>query len=93
MKRRFLSVLALLIGIAGTVLGQTPATLPYSCDFEATGDNGWTLKNGACTNKWHVGTFSSPAGHSRSLYISGDEGETAGYDTTGCSVVIAEKIF
>jgi len=93
MKRRFLSVLALLIGIAGTVFGQTPATLPYSCDFEATGDNGWTLKNGTCTNKWHVGTFSSPAGHSGSLFISEDNGATAGYNTRDYSVVIAEKLF
>ena len=93
MKRRFLSVLALLIGIAGTVFGQTPATLPYSCNFEATGDNGWTLKNGACTNKWHVGTFSSPAGHSGSLFISEDNGATAGYDIRAYSVVIAEKLF
>lgn len=93
MKRRFLSVLALLIGIAGTVLGQTPETLPYSCDFEATGDNGWTLKNGACTNKWYVGTPSSPAGHSSSLFISEDNGATAGYNTSSYSVVIAEKLF
>lgn len=93
MKRRFLSVLALLIGIAGAVFGQTPATLPYSCDFEATGDNGWTLKNGACTNKWHVGTFSSPTGHSGSLFISEDNGATAGYNIGESSVVIAEKLF
>ena len=72
---------------------QVPVSLPYTCDFEAAGNNGWILKNGTCVNKWYVGTFSSPAGHSRSLYISGDEGETAGYDTTGRSVVIAEKIF
>ena len=93
MKRRFLSVLALLIGIAGAVFGQTPATLPYSCDFEATGDNGWTLKNGACTNKWHVGTPSSPTGHSGSLFISEDNGATAGYNIREYSVVIAEKLF
>ena len=72
---------------------QVPVSLPYTCDFETAGNNGWILKNDTCANKWYVGTFSSPAGHSRSLYISGDEGETAGYDTTGRSVVIAEKIF
>ena len=38
--------LVMFMSIIGAVFGQTPATLPYSCDFEAAGDNGWTLKNG-----------------------------------------------
>ena len=71
----------------------TLTPLPYSCDFEAAGDNGWTLKNGTCTNKWHVGSFTSPAGHSGSLFISSDGGTTAGYNTTAGSVVVAEKLF
>ena len=72
---------------------DTPTPLPYTCDFEAAGDNGWTLKNGTCTNKWHVGSFTSPAGHSGSLFISSDGGTTAGYNTTAESVVVAEKTF
>ncbi len=91
-KNLFLFVLAF-IGIAGTVFGQTPATLPYNCDFESPGDNGWTLKNGTCTNQWHVGAFSSPAGHSGSLFLSADSGLTASYDISKPSVVVAEKIF
>ena len=71
----------------------TPTPLPYSCDFEASGDNGWLLKNGTCTNQWHVGSFTSPAGHSGSLFISSDGGTTAGYNTTAGSVVVAEKLF
>ncbi len=72
---------------------QTPAILPYACDFEDEGDNGWIIRNGYCTNQWHVGNFDSPAGHSGSLYMSGDGGTTAGYNTSESSVVIAEKLF
>ena len=85
--------LVMFMSVIGAVFGQTPATLPYSCDFEAAGDKGWTLKNGTCTNKWHVGSFTSPAGHSGSLFISSDGGTTAGYNTTAESVVVAEKLF
>ncbi len=94
MKRQiFLFVLAF-IGIAGTVFGQTPATLPYHCDFEAEGDNGWTLKNGTCTNQWHIGNILTPDWWSGSLFISSDGGATAGYTTRGAySVVVAEKLF
>ena len=72
---------------------QLPTTLPYTCDFEASGDNGWLLKNGTCTNQWHVGSFTSPAGHSGSLFISSDGGTTADYDIDAVSVVVAEKLF
>ena len=85
--------LVMFMSVIGAVFGQTPATLPYTCDFEAAGDNGWTLKNGTCTNKWHVGSFTSPAGHSGSLFISSDGGTTAGYNINARSVVVAEKLF
>ena len=71
----------------------TPTPLPYSCDFEASGDNGWTLKNGSCANKWHVGSFTSPAGYSGSLFISGNNGQTPEYNPDAYSVVVAEKTF
>ena len=93
MKKNTFFALVMFMSVIGAVFGQTPATLPYSCDFEAAGDNGWTLKNGTCTNKWHVGSFTSPAGHSGSLFISSDGGTTAGYNTTAESVVVAEKLF
>ena len=85
--------LVMFMSVIGAVFGQTPATLPYSCDFEAAGDNGWTLRNGTCTNQWHVGSFTSPAGHSGSLFISSDGGTTAGYNVNAESVVVAEKLF
>ena len=93
MKKKMFFALVMFMSVIGVVFGQTPATLPYSCDFEAAGDNGWTLKNGTCTNKWHVGSFTSPAGHSGSLFISSDGGTTAGYDIDAGSVVVAEKLF
>ena len=93
MKKNTFFALVMFMSVIGAVFGQTPATLPYSCDFEASGDNGWTLKNGTCTSKWHVGSFTSPAGHSGSLFISSDGGTTAGYNINAESVVVAEKLF
>ena len=93
MKKKMFFALVMFMSVIRVVFGQTPATLPYSCDFEAAGDNGWTLKNGTCTNKWHVGSFTSPAGHSGSLFISSDGGTTAGYNVNAYSVVVAEKLF
>ena len=93
MKKKMFFALVMFMSVIGAVFGQTPATLPYSCDFEAAGDNGWTLKNGTCTNQWHVGSFTSPAGHSGSLFISSDGGTTAGYNIQSFSVVVAEKLF
>ena len=55
MKKKMFFALVMFMSVIGAVFGQTPATLPYSCDFEAAGDNGWTLKNGTCTNQWHIG--------------------------------------
>ena len=93
MKKNTFFALVMFMSVIGAVFGQTPATLPYSCDFEASGDNGWTLKNGTCTSKWHVGSFTSPAVHSGSLFISSDGRTTAGYNINAESVVVAEKIF
>ena len=40
-----------------------------------------------------MGSFTSPAGHSGSLFISSDGGTTADYDIDARSVVVAEKLF
>ena len=93
MKKIMFFALVMFMSVIGAVFGQTPATLPYSCDFEAAGDNGWTLRNGTCTNQWHVGSFTSPAGHSGSLFISSDGGTTADYNINAYFVVVAEKLF
>ena len=66
-------------------------SIPYSCDFDVAGNNGWALKNGTCTNKWHVGI---PTGAtSGALYISNDNGTTASYTIGSASTVVAEKLF
>ena len=69
---------------------QESVELPYTCDFEEEGANGWLIKNGTIVNKWHIGT---PTGAtSNSLYVSGDNGATATY-AHSASVVVAEKLF
>ena len=93
MKKNKFFALVMFMSVIGAVFGQTPATLPYNCDFEASGGNGWTLKNGSCANKWHVGSFTSPAGYSGSLFISGNNGQTPEYNPDAYSVVVAEKTF
>ena len=59
--------------------------LPYTCGFDEEGSNGWLLKNGTCTNQWYVAN-----GH---MFISQDNGLTAGYNTSSTSIVVAEKLF
>ena len=59
--------------------------VPYTCDFSEEGTNGWLLKNGTCTNQWYVANGQ--------MFISQDNGATAGYNTSSTSVVVAEKLF
>ncbi len=65
-----------------------PETLPYACNFEAEGNNGWLLKNGTATNKWYVGQLSGNG----ALYVSSN-GTSATYDNLNSATVLAEKIF
>ncbi len=80
------------MSVIGAVFGQTPATLPYSCDFEAAGDNGWTLRNDGCVNKWKIGSFYVPSGYTNALFISAYANQ-AKYYTDAYAVVVAEKRF
>lgn len=41
--------------------------------------NGWTVVNGADTNKWYVGTAATPSSGSNSAYIDSLNGTTYGY--------------
>ncbi|MBO7224617.1 MAG: fibronectin type III domain-containing protein, partial [Bacteroidales bacterium] len=75
--------------IAATTL-QEPVEIPYTCDFEEAGANGWLLRNGSCTNKWYVGTRTG--GTSGELFISSNGGTSATYTSSG-GVVVAEKLF
>ena len=38
MKKKMFFALVMFMSVIRVVFGQTPATLPYSCDFEAAGD-------------------------------------------------------
>ena len=59
--------------------------VPYTCDFSEEGTNGWLLNNGSCTNKWYVANGQ--------MFISQDNGATAGYNQSASGVVVAEKLF
>ena len=63
------------------------ATVPYSCNFEEDGTNGWLLVNGEQPNYWTVGDSASN-GSGRSLYITNDGGSNI-YDTAASSTVFA----
>ena len=65
------------INTSFTTLAASPATLPYSCNFEAAGVNGWDLINDGQTNYWTVGSATNNGG-SRSMYIT-DNGTDNNY--------------
>ncbi|MBQ2508236.1 MAG: fibronectin type III domain-containing protein, partial [Bacteroidales bacterium] len=60
-----------------TTLASLPATVPYSCDFEATGVNGWDLIQAGQANYWVVSTATSNGG-SQSMYVT-DNGTANSY--------------
>lgn len=77
MKKYIFSFLLFLI--TNFAFGQV--TLPYTEDFEGTGNKGWKLVNGPANN-WFVGSAVNNGG-SRSLYISKDpSGANNDYDNT-----------
>ena len=47
--------------IASTLVGL-PASVPYYCDFEQSGTNGWNLINGTQTNQWVVDSATNNGG-------------------------------
>ena len=77
------------VGISFTTLAAAPSSLPYSCDFEQAGDNGWDLINGTQTNKWMVGIGANNGGN-RGLYITQDN-TSNGYNTNSTSTVFASR--
>ena len=64
---------------------QNSESVPYTCGFDEEGSNGWLLKNGSCTNQWYVANGQ--------MFISQDNGATAGYDVNAAGVIVAEKLF
>ncbi|MDQ0592874.1 hypothetical protein QFZ37_001243 [Chryseobacterium ginsenosidimutans] len=87
----FLVILLCLInfGAVSVAYGQTPATLPYSQDFNTAND--FTLQNGTQTNKWFYGAVTGNPGSS--LYVSNNNGVANAYDITSTSTVQAYRDF
>ncbi|MCQ2291632.1 MAG: fibronectin type III domain-containing protein [Bacteroidales bacterium] len=69
---------------------QTPAQLPYTCNFEDETENGsWEfIYNG--TNKWHIGSAVAASGSS-SLYVSNDDGSSNLYSNNNASTTWAYR--
>ena len=65
-------------GWVATLAPVCPATIPYTCNFENTSENGSWVKTSGGTDGWCVGsaTYSSS---SKSLYVSADGGSTNTY--------------
>ena len=78
--------------LTATTLAALPAEVPYSCDFEQEGPNGWDLINGSQTNKWYVGSATNNGGN-QSLYISDNNGTTNSYTTGSTSYTYAVRTF
>ena len=74
-----------------TTLAGAPATVPYSCNFEEMGANGWDLINTDQANYWMVGSATSNGG-SRSMYITND-GSSNAYTTSSISYSYAVRVF
>ena len=72
----------------------TPATIPYTCDFEDPTENAnWQLSNDVCTNQWFIGTPSTlnPPISGGCLFISNDNGLTNAYTVADEGVVTATR--
>ena len=64
--------------VSATTLASMPASVPYTCDFEEEGNNGWSFANDA-TNAWYIDSAIYRAG-TKSLYVSNTGGTTYAYD-------------
>ncbi len=73
---------------------QTPATLPYLCDFEDPNEiSQWNLSNSTCVNRWAFGQAVTATGFSgTSMYISNDSISNAYTNSTVYTVVASRAI-
>lgn len=105
MKKTLISALFLLFAMVVSAQPQfsgghntpplTPATIPYSCNFEDLNENAqWQLSNSTCTNQWFIGAPSniqSPL-TGNCLYISNDNGTTNAYTVADEGVVTVSRL-
>ena len=71
-------------------LATSPTTIPFICDFEGDGDNGWEMINGNQPNIWYIGSAVNNGG-SKSLYISNNSGTSNAYTTSTISYAYAYR--
>ncbi len=65
------------------------ANHPYSQDFEANND--WGFTNGSQTNNWSWGSATNNGG-TKAIYISNDDGTSYAYTLNSTTVVFASKL-
>ena len=75
------------VSLSFTTLAGAPASIPFSCDFEQDGANGWNLLVDGQTNYWMVGSAVNNGG-TRSLYVTNDGTANAYSNTTSYSYAI-----
>ncbi len=71
-----------------SIVGTASVSGGYNFDFEdANDDGGWTLVNGAYTNRWYIGTYDTNSSN-RALFVS-DNGYNNHYNNQNESIVWA----
>ncbi|MBO7132564.1 MAG: hypothetical protein J6W06_00185, partial [Bacteroidales bacterium] len=71
----------------------TPATIPYTCDFEEITENDkWKLANGTQANQWYIGAAANNGGEN-GLYITNDNGVSNAYTNNMTTYVYAHRNF
>lgn len=86
----FAFLLSTLSGLLSTLGAQVNG---FVCDFEDSAkDSQWVLNAGPfgpdCVNQWHIGSAVNNGGE-RSMYISYDDGATAGYLSQGQGMTVS----
>ena len=76
--------------ITATTLAASPSAVPYFCDFENPGVNGWDLYTSGQTNYWMVGNATGNTG--RSMYVTND-GSSNSYNNSSISYSYAVRTF
>ncbi len=78
------------VSLTASTLAGEPDAIPYNCDFELAGPNGWEFINGTQANQWCVGSATANGG-TRSMYITNDNGTSNSYNISSTSYVFATR--
>lgn len=87
MDKMFIRFFVLVFVVAASVQGLNAQT-GYMCDFESEAENSqWTMNQGLLgNNRWHIGAAVHNGGQ-KSMYVTADEGATAGYEAKSTLLV------